>query len=223
MDDFIDKVGKVKYVTEFHLLKGFWQVLLTEYTKEISAFVTPQGLYQYKVMLFAIKKVITDLEDCKAYIDDVIIFSDTCKKHWGTTCEFFMHFLATAGYYRRFCSNFATVTEPLTQLLGKKVKICLDCPMWRGVWGIESHVTECPCINSAWFKLPVEGVDHPVWYFSKKFNNSGKNYSTIEIECLALVLEIQHFEIYVSSSSLPVVVCSDHNPFVFMHKLKAKN
>ena len=79
MDDFIDKVGKVKYVTKFHLLKGFWQVLLTEHTKEISAFVTPQGLYQYKVMLFAIKKVITDLEDCKAYIDDVIIFSDTCK------------------------------------------------------------------------------------------------------------------------------------------------
>ena len=90
MDDFIDKVGKAKYVTKFHLLKGFWQVLLTEHTKEISAFVTPQGLYQYKVMLFAmknslatfqllIKKVITDLEDCKAYIDDVIIFSDTCK------------------------------------------------------------------------------------------------------------------------------------------------
>ena len=55
MDDFIDKVGKAKYVTKFHLLKGFWQVLLTEHTKEISAFVTPQGLYRYKVMLFAMK------------------------------------------------------------------------------------------------------------------------------------------------------------------------
>ena len=147
MDDFIDKVGKAKYVTEFHLLKGFWQVLLTEHTKEISAFVTPQGLYQYKVMLFAmknslgtfqllIKKVITDLEDCKAYIDDVIIFSDTSKKPLRTTCEFFMRFLAIAAYYRRFCSNFATVTKPLMQLLSKKVKF---------VWTVQSEEAFEPC------------------------------------------------------------------------------
>ena len=109
MDDFIDKVGKAKYVTEFHLLKGLWHVLLTEHTKEISAFVTPQGLYQYKVMLFAMK-------------NSLVTFQLLIKKHLRTTCEFFMRFLAIAGYYRRFCSNFATVTEPLTQLLSKKVK-----------------------------------------------------------------------------------------------------
>ena len=54
MDDCIDKVGKARYVTKFDLLKGFWQVPLTERAKEleISAFVTPDGLYQYKVMPF---------------------------------------------------------------------------------------------------------------------------------------------------------------------------
>ena len=50
MYDFIDKVGKAKYVTKFYLLKGFWQVPLKDRAKEISAFVTPQGMYQYKVM-----------------------------------------------------------------------------------------------------------------------------------------------------------------------------
>ena len=44
MDDSIDKVGKAKYVTKFDLLKGFWQVPLTDRTKEISAFATPDGL-----------------------------------------------------------------------------------------------------------------------------------------------------------------------------------
>ena len=29
MDDCIDKVGKARYVTNFDLLKGFWQVPLT--------------------------------------------------------------------------------------------------------------------------------------------------------------------------------------------------
>ena len=52
MDDCIEKVGKVNYVTKFDLLKGFWQVPLTDRAKEISAFVTPDGLYQYKVMPF---------------------------------------------------------------------------------------------------------------------------------------------------------------------------
>ena len=45
IDDCIDKVGNSKYVTEFDLLKGFWQVPLTDRAKEVSAFATPNGLY----------------------------------------------------------------------------------------------------------------------------------------------------------------------------------
>ena len=65
-----------------------------------------------------------------------------------------------------------------------------------------------------------EGVEHPVCNLSKK---SQKNYSTIAKECLALVLALQHFEVYVTSSSLPVVAYSDHNPLVFIHKMRDKN
>ena len=49
IDDCIDNIGHAKYVTKFDLLKGFWQIPLTDRAKEISAFVTPDGLYQYKV------------------------------------------------------------------------------------------------------------------------------------------------------------------------------
>ena len=45
MDDCIDKVGNSKYITKFDLLKGFWQIPLTERAKEVSAFVTADGLY----------------------------------------------------------------------------------------------------------------------------------------------------------------------------------
>ena len=48
------------------------------------------------------------------------------------------------------------------------------------------------------------------------------NYSTIEKECLALILAIQ-FEVYLTSSISPIVVFSDHNPLSFLHKLKNKN
>ena len=100
IDDCIDKVGKAKFVTKLDLLKGFLQVPLTDRAKEISAFVTPDGLYQYKVMPFGMKslpasfqhlinKVIANLEGCEAYIDDVIIYSDTWEEHLRIIQEFF--------------------------------------------------------------------------------------------------------------------------------------
>ena len=51
INDCIDNIGHAKYVTKFDLLKG-----LTDRAKEISEFVTPDGLYQYKVMPFGMKR-----------------------------------------------------------------------------------------------------------------------------------------------------------------------
>lgn len=55
IEDCIDEVGNSKYVSKFDLLKGYWQVPLTDRAKEISAFVTPDGLYQYKIMPFGMQ------------------------------------------------------------------------------------------------------------------------------------------------------------------------
>ncbi|KAK3580497.1 hypothetical protein CHS0354_001095 [Potamilus streckersoni] len=52
IDDCIDRTGNAKYVTKFDLLKGFCQIPLTVSAKNISAFVTRNGLYRYKVMPF---------------------------------------------------------------------------------------------------------------------------------------------------------------------------
>lgn len=63
------------------------------------------------------------------------------------------------------------------------------------------------------------GIDHPVCYFSKKFNKHQMNYSTNEKETLALLLALQHFEVYVSSSPAPTVVYTDHSPLVFLSRM----
>ena len=44
--DCIERVGNAKYFTKIDLLKGYWCVPLTKRAKEISAFVTPFGLYE---------------------------------------------------------------------------------------------------------------------------------------------------------------------------------
>ena len=67
------------------------------------------------------------------------------------------------------------------------------------------------------------GVGHPVSYFFKKFNTHQKNYSTVEKECLSLILALQHFEVYLTSSSSTIFVFSDHNQLIFINKMKNKN
>ena len=100
IDDCIDKVGNSKYVTKFDLLKRSWQVPLTDRAKEVSAFATPNGLYQCKVMPFGMKNspatfqrlvnnVICGLDGCDAYIDDVIIYSDNWSDHLQRIRKFF--------------------------------------------------------------------------------------------------------------------------------------
>ena len=55
MKDCIDNIGNSKYITKFDLLKGFWQIPLTERAKVSSAFATSDRLDHYKVMPFGIK------------------------------------------------------------------------------------------------------------------------------------------------------------------------
>ena len=65
-------------------------------------------------------------------------------------------------------------------------------------------------------------VERPVAYFSRKLNQHQIKYSTVEKECLALVLAVEHFAIYLTCGQ-KVIVYSDHNPLVFLNKMKEKN
>ena len=47
VDDLVDSVGQSKFITKIDLLKGYYQIPLTESAQVISAFITPFGLYQY--------------------------------------------------------------------------------------------------------------------------------------------------------------------------------
>ncbi|KAL2099499.1 hypothetical protein ACEWY4_003893 [Coilia grayii] len=67
------------------------------------------------------------------------------------------------------------------------------------------------------------GLITPFVYFSEKFLKHQLNYSTIKKEALTLLLALQHFEVYVCSSSAPVIVFTDHNPPIFLSRMKNTN
>ena len=67
------------------------------------------------------------------------------------------------------------------------------------------------------------GIDHCVSYFSKKFDEHQKRYSTVEKETLGLMLALNHFDVYLNPTAMPIIVYTDHNPIVFINKMKDKN
>ena len=154
-----------------------------------------------------------------------------------------MHFLGMAGYYRKFCNNFSSMSAPLTDLLKKNCKFVWNENCKIPLKTLRPYLVMHQCfwlhVFCKPFKLAVDasdvraggvllqedenGVDHPVCYFSHKFNKHQKVYSTIEKECLALILSLQFFKLYVSSSSFSLTVVTGHIPLTFLNKMKNTN
>ena len=88
IEDCIDRIGRARFITKCDLLKGYWVIPLTEKAKEISAFVVPDGPFQYKVMPFGMRnlqvtftrmvnKCLEGLTGVDAYVDDIVVYSKT--------------------------------------------------------------------------------------------------------------------------------------------------
>ena len=93
IDDMLDQVGRARYTTTLDLAKGYWQVPVAEEDRPKTAFITPRGLYQFKMMSFGLcgapamlqrmmDQVIRGMHKfASAYLDDLIIFSTTWEDH----------------------------------------------------------------------------------------------------------------------------------------------
>ncbi|XP_045122598.1 uncharacterized protein LOC123511048 [Portunus trituberculatus] len=92
LEDCIDRVGAAHYITKIDLKQGFWQVPLTDRAKDVSCFVVDGQTYKCHVMPYGMKNapstfqrlmngVVSGLDHTVVYIDDVVIFTDTCENH----------------------------------------------------------------------------------------------------------------------------------------------
>ncbi|XP_076028478.1 uncharacterized protein LOC143017575 [Oratosquilla oratoria] len=100
IDDLIDSIGKAKIVTKLDLMSGYYQMPLSEEAKRVSSFITPSGLYQYKVTSFGLRNapakfsrltsnVIAGLEGVCVYIDDMCVYSQTWEEHLNSLRSLF--------------------------------------------------------------------------------------------------------------------------------------
>ena len=117
------------------------------------------------------------------------------------------------GYYGKFCKNFSFVVEPLTRLLCKDQMFVWDIKCTEAFKKIKRLLMSAPVLVTPRFDKPFvlmvdttdlgvgsmlsqeyqQAVEHPIAYYSQKFNKSQRNYCTSEKETLALILILQHF------------------------------
>lgn len=98
IDDLLDQLGKSKYFTTLDMASGYWQIRVHPDSQEKTAFVTPQGLYEFRVMPFGLcnapavfqrlmQQVLQGLNPpegpdfVSVYLDNVLIFSETLDEH----------------------------------------------------------------------------------------------------------------------------------------------
>ena len=103
-----------------------------------------------------------------------------------------MKFLGMVGFYCKFCNNFAVVAEPLTRLLQKKHSFTWTDNQQQVFCKIKRILITAPVLAMPDFKKPfiihvdasdlgevavlmqgdVHKLEHPICYFSKKFNSA---------------------------------------------------
>ena len=93
IDDLIDDLGGAKFITTLDLAKGYWQVPVREQDRPKTAFTTPRGLFQFRMMPFGLQgapatfqrmmdSLLRGLEGhTAAYLDDIVIHSPTWDEH----------------------------------------------------------------------------------------------------------------------------------------------
>lgn len=153
-----------------------------------------------------------------------------------------MRFMGMAGYYRRFCRNFAQVSAPLTDLLSSNRTFVWMEQCQKAFDNLKNLLASAPVLQvpdpQKPFFIHVDASEtgvgavlmqkdsealHPVCYYSQKFKGYQKSYATVEKEALGIVLALEKFEVFLAGSAFVITVFTDHSPLVFIEKVKFKN
>ena len=94
IDDSLDTLAHTQYFTTLDLASGYWQVPVDPQSQEKTAFCTPSGLYEFRVMPFGLcnaratfqrlmESVLGGLarSSCMVYLDDILVIGKSFCEH----------------------------------------------------------------------------------------------------------------------------------------------
>ena len=150
-------------------------------------------------------------------------------------------FLGMVSYYRRFISGFSEIATPLNKLTQKKVRFNCDARCQQAFEDLKysmmtSPVLSFPDKNSQFIiytdasdvgigavltqKAP-SGVEKVIYYASRSFSATEKNWTTTEKECYAVLWALQYFHAYVYG--VKVLIYTDHKALQWLRGIRHPN
>jgi hypothetical protein len=101
VDAMFAKLSGHKFFSRLDLSKGYWQVPLTQSSRPVTAFQTPQGLFQFTKMPFGLvtapatfcrlmREVLHNLANVENFIDDILVYTETFEQHVQVLYEVLM-------------------------------------------------------------------------------------------------------------------------------------
>ncbi|GFV59582.1 retrovirus-related Pol polyprotein from transposon 17.6 [Trichonephila clavipes] len=203
------------FFSSMDLRSGYWQIEIDEADREKTAFITPEGLYEFKVMPFGLCNAPATFERmmdnllrhfkwtmCLCYLDDIIVFSETFEDHL-IRLRLVLKCLQEAGL----------------KLNSKK---CLLLPKnigdVRRRASTEIHTDASGYGIGAVLVQIQNNVEKVIAYASRTLTKAEKNYSTTERECLAIVWATNKFRPYIFGKHFTVV--TDHHSLCWLMNLK---
>ncbi|XP_070000911.1 uncharacterized protein [Penaeus vannamei] len=187
------RLTESKFFSKLDLTKVFFQIPLHPESREVTAFTSPAGLYQFRVLPFGLsnspavfnrvmRQVLQGVKGVEAFIDDILVHSSTFEEHLKILEEVFQ---------RLRCANM-TVKPNASQ---------------DGVGAVLMQETD--------------GEIYPVAYHSRKLKSAERNYSTVEKELLAVVDGIKKYYFYLYGDKF--LLETDHMPLESLRTSKNAN
>lgn len=141
-------------------------------------------------------------------------------------------FLGLAGYFRKFIQNFSIIARPLSNLLKKSTVFHFGVNEKNAFNQLKQSLANKPvlhiynqnsetelhtdaCINGFGCillqKSTVDQCFHPVYFLSKCTSDAERNYSSYELEMLAVIYAVKKFRVYLLGKKFKIV--TDCNAF----------
>ncbi len=177
LDEVLIEAAEASYFTSLDLYSGYWQIELSEDSKEKTAFTSHLGHYEFNVLSFGLRnapssfmRILTDVirpalgKFATIYLDDILIWSKTFDSHQKNIEEIFKLLLKNGLRVNlakcEFCKE---VIKYLGFLLSKEgiriddsnIRPLLDCPAPKNVDQLKSFLG-----MASYFRKFVESFAH---------------------------------------------------------------
>lgn len=137
-------------------------------------------------------------------------------------------FLGTSGYYRRFCRDYSKIAKPLYDLTKKGVDFIWSEECQRAFDQLKKTLSSPPLLGYPQYDKPFRlytdassfsigailcqmqnGEERIISYAGRTLSASERNYGISELECLALVYAIKHYDCFLRHNKIEAYV--DHS------------